>query len=567
MASKPYEDGDPASKIIVLGQAPAKTEMRYGKPLVGPSGDVFKDCLHAAQLSRHDVYILNLWETEVWTSKKDDTIWTTNGGQLLWSKKGFTELGLELAQGALQRICASQATTIVPLGQQALELCTGISNRIMKWRGSPLIGLDRVGLRYVIPTVHPAATIHGVYLWRYLIISDLRKAKRQASSSRSLAPDLDILIQPTLEQTLNYIEECRKAGLLATDLEVVNHQVSCLSLSKHNREAVVPALMDEQGEVFTEDEEIVFWKAYADIMHDESVMKINQNLAGFDAPFLYMQNGIYVRGRIGDGMIAQNVLYPEFLKGLDFIASVHLDMTYWKDEGKMWKNEGGDFPTFWRYCGKDACAALESWEKLSVELTQRDMWFTYDATVEMLPALLFATLDGLAVDAARLEETKVKIEAEITLREKELASIADYPFNPLSPAQVKKYLYEHKGITPYKNAAGGITTDDKALSRIIRKHPELREPVLIQTLRGLKKLKATYLDVETDADGRLRCSWNPRGTWTGRLSSSQTIFGRGLNLQNLDPRFKGFIVEDDDGYMASCTSIAEAAEANKRQVA
>jgi DNA polymerase I-like protein with 3'-5' exonuclease and polymerase domains len=167
-------------------------------------------------------------------------------------------------------------------------------------------------------------------------------------------------------------------------------------------------------------------------------------------------------------------------------------------------------------------------------------------------------MDGLAVDFARLEETKGKIEAEIAGLEADLAAVADYEFNPLSPAQVKKYLYEHKGIKPYLNAAGGVTTDDKALSRIIRKHPELREPVLIQSLRGLKKLKSVYLDVETDADGRLRCSWNPRGTWTGRLSSSQTIFGRGLNLQNLDPRFKGFIVEDVDDLESSRQLIAAA---------
>jgi hypothetical protein len=48
--------------------------------------------------------------------------------------------------------------------------------------------------------------------------------------------------------------------------------------------------------------------------------------------------------------------------------------------------------------------------------------------------------------------------------------------------------------------------------------------------------------VAFDADGRLRCSWNPRGTKFGRLSSSQTIFGTGMNLQNLSPKFKGFIV-------------------------
>lgn len=539
----PYEDGRRDNKLIVLGQAPSYAEIKQGRPLVGPSGEVFKDCLHAAGIARSQCYILNIWEKQVYTDPKG-SIWVDRDQEeLLWSSKGFTELGLELAEPTLGRIRKSGATTILALGQQALELCTGQSKAIMKWRGSPLVGLDRVGLRYVIPTVHPAATIHGVYLWRYLIIADMRKAWRQAATPKSLAPELDIRIRPTLEEVLNYIQHCIDVKQVASDLEVINHQVSCFSLSANRKEAVVCALMDEQGDVWDEDEECQIWKAYADLMYHREVMKINQNLVGFDAPFLLLQNGIIVQGPIGDGMIAQHVLYPEFRKGLDFIASVHTDHPYWKDEGKMWKNEGGDYPTFWRYNGKDSCVAFESWEVLSEELTQRDMWWTYNVTVEMLPALLFMTMDGLAVDDEGLAKANADIEAQLAGKLAELAEVADYEFNPNSSAQCKAYFYEHKGLSPYHNATGGVTTDDKAMSRIWRK-TQMPEAKLVQEVRGLRKLKGTYLEVERDADGRLRCSWNPRGTWTGRLSSSQTIFGRGMNLQNLDPRFKGFIVED-----------------------
>lgn len=47
---------------------------------------------------------------------------------------------------------------------------------------------------------------------------------------------------------------------------------------------------------------------------------------------------------------------------------------------------------------------------------------------------------------------------------------------------------------------------------------------------------------------RLRCSWNPRGTWTGRLSSSANVFGTGGNMQNLHPEFMEFLVADE-GHM------------------
>ena len=72
------------------------------------------------------------------------------------------------------------------------------------------------------------------------------------------------------------------------------------------------------------------------------------------------------------------------------------------------------------------------------------------------------------------------------------------------------------------------------------------EAKLVQELRALEKLHGTYLEVGIDKDDRIRSSWNPRGTKFGRFSSSKTIFGSGMNLQNLHPEFKEFLVSDND---------------------
>jgi uracil-DNA glycosylase len=539
----PYEDGDPQSPLCVLGQAPGQYEMKRGAPLVGPAGEVFRECLGLAGINRRNIYIVNVWETQVWTDQKTGAILGTRGGDELWNKKGFTAYGLELASPTLERLRNSGANCILALGQQALELCTGKSDKIMKWRGSPLEGLPRIGGKKLIPTAHPAATIHGVYLWRYLIISDMIKAKAESMTSTLELPRRDIIIRPTLAQALNFIRSCQSVERVATDLEVVNHQISCFSLCTRPDEGMTIPFTDESGAYWDEDDEVLIWQEYAKLMHDPKVMKINQNIVGFDAVFMMLQNHIRVRGEIGDPMIAMSLLYPEFLKGIDFQASMHTREPYWKDEGKMWKNEGGDFPQFWRYCGKDSCVAMELWDIHASELTRRGMWQTYRDTVALMDPLIYMTLAGLAVDHTRLEETKADIEQKILAAEAKLSEVADYPFNANSPSQVAKYFYEHKGLPPYIGASGGPTTDDKALSRILRK-TNWPEAKLVQDIRNLKKLKGTYLDVQMDPDARIRCSWNPRGTWTGRLSSSQTILGTGMNLQNLDPRFKGFIVSD-----------------------
>ena len=58
------------------------------------------------------------------------------------------------------------------------------------------------------------------------------------------------------------------------------------------------------------------------------------------------------------------------------------------------------------------------------------------------------------------------------------------------------------------------------------------------------KLKGTYLEIVFDKDDRMRCTYNPRGTKFGRISSSKTIFETGMNMQNLPEEFAGFRVSD-----------------------
>jgi DNA polymerase-1 len=373
----------------------------------------------------------------------------------------------------------------------------------------------------------------------------MQRAAKESTSSEFKPPVRNIEIRPRLSQVLDYMHECKKHGRFSTDIEVINHEVACLSLSYRHDEALVVPLTYEDGNYWNENQEARMWLQYASLMSDPEVMKINQNIIGFDALFLLLRNNIHVDGPLGDTMLAHRILYPEFNRGLDFQASMHTREPYWKDEGKMWKNEGGDFETFWRYNGKDGCVALELWDVHEPELRRMGMWNRYEMHANLMKSIMLMTVDGLAIEKNMLTETKGGIQRQLDDLYKELDDVSDYSFNPLSPAQCKNYFYNHKGIHPYKSSTGSITTDDKAVTRIYRK-THLREAKLVQEIRNLSKLKGTYLDVETDSDGRLRCSWDPLGTWTGRLSSSKTIFGTGMNLQNLDPRFKRFIVADGD---------------------
>jgi uracil-DNA glycosylase family 4 len=55
-----FADGDPASRIMLIGEAPGADEDRQGKPFVGPSGKLLDQMLKAAGINREKAYITNI---------------------------------------------------------------------------------------------------------------------------------------------------------------------------------------------------------------------------------------------------------------------------------------------------------------------------------------------------------------------------------------------------------------------------------------------------------------------------------------------------------------------------
>lgn len=201
---------------------------------------------------------------------------------------------------------------------------------------------------------------------------------------------------------------------------------------------------------------------------------------------------------------------------------------------------------FLTYSALDSACTLEIhnafWEGLSPTFNASN-----DMTMNILPVLMFMQTRGIKINKDALSETKIEVLQSAAEKQAELNKLCGRELNVNSPKDCQEYFYNELGIAPYKNAEGRPTVDDMALQRLVRgtvARPGLRQAKLVQEIRGLQKLYGTYLNLEFDADDRLRCSYNPRGTKYGRLSSSKTIFGTGTNFQNLPQDFKKFLVAD-----------------------
>jgi len=140
------------------------------------------------------------------------------------------------------------------------------------------------------------------------------------------------------------------------------------------------------------------------------------------------------------------------------------------------------------------------------------------------------------VDTDKLKELSRDYQEKLDSLLKELFELSGERFNPNSPSQVSRVLFERLKLTPPKKTKqGAFSTSADVLESLANEHP-VAEKLL--EYRKYQKLKSTYLDtlprLVNPVTGRIHASFHQTGTGTGRLSSSNP------NVQNLP-------IKDDAG--------------------
>lgn len=572
----PFESGSPSSRICLVGEAPSWEEIRLSRPFCGPSGQLLDLCLHSAGIARAACYVTNVFETMVKRpearGKDGNKIVSLDGSQLLWtSTKGFTEAGLAASAGCLRRIASSTANVIVPLGGPALTLCSDSAVNTTskplspsKWRGSIFYGNAAIDHRKLVPSLHPSSALRGVYEHRYLIISDLKKAKEESSSPEFVPTQRELIIDPSHAECIAFLRECLAADVVDTDLEILGGQIDCFSLSIDPSRAISIPLLDHNFESrWSVRDEREIWQLYAEIISSPRITKINQNIL-FDLTCLMQLNNIVPRGPLQDPMVAFSIMYPPLKHGLGTLCSMLTREPYYKDDGDLEDSPSvEDFERRWGYNAKDAAIALECWQNLAPVIDAEGYRATYDMTMRLVAPLSFMMVNGMKLDEPALLEARIRAKQQIAEKVAQLqaaigrsviteapkkaaekrAAAAVNAININSTKQMAEHFYHVRKVKPYVNHNGGETTDDLALARIFRRD-DLIEAKLLQEYRALDKLDRSYLQVGYDPDRRLRCSYNIRGTMFGRLSASDTVFNTGMTLQTLPQEFRGFLVSD-----------------------
>ena len=528
-------EGSSDSKIVIVGDAPGSSEVKLRRPFQGPSGQLLNECLHAAGIVRSNCYLTNVIKEQPY---RNDTTQFISFKKKIPEESMKAKVYIETLKRELEKV---DCNVIIALGNIALYALTG-ERSVTKWRGS-ILECTLIPGKKVIGCIHPSASMRQ-YIYRHFIIHDLKRAADESEFPDIRRPAVNYILEPSFNDCMQYIAKCKESDMVGFDIEVSNEEVSCISFAATPTDVISIPFTKGRQEYFRIDQEMEIWRGITDILEDNNILKVGQNVI-FDSTFLFRKLGIRTRP-CHDTMVAMGIMFPEFPKGLDFITSIYTKEKYYKDEGKYRiKHGGGTDLSFWMYNAKDSTVLMQAFPSMYKDLEMQGNIDTYHRQVGLIEPLIYCSEHGIKMDVLGLKEESKRVGEKIDKLYKELCDLCGYEINFNSPKQLKDYFYITKGLQPYKDRkTHNVSVNEEALKRISRKGH--KEANILLKLRGLNKLRSTYLEVKLDDDNRLRCSFNPVGTKSGRLSSGKTIFGTGTNLQNQPPIMKRFMLADDE---------------------
>jgi DNA polymerase len=157
-----FGEGDPHGNLMLVGEAPGKTEDQLGRPFVGAAGQLLNRILQAADIPRDAVFITNTVKCRPPGNRMPSPDETQ--ACLSWLVK---------------QVRLIRPRILVCLGAQATQTILGQSMRVTQVRGRDFY---RNGI-HIIPTFHPAALLRDASkkrpVWNdFQMIRDLyRKTK------------------------------------------------------------------------------------------------------------------------------------------------------------------------------------------------------------------------------------------------------------------------------------------------------------------------------------------------------------------------------------------------------
>lgn len=300
---------------MIVGDCPSIQAVKEHRPIAAPAEGVLEACLHQAGLTKSEIFITNLIKDDTRVEK----YWNERSKKVIANIDSYREILIAELQSVHPRV-------VVAMGELSAYILTG-NGATTKTRGYPFEHRGWI----IIPVLHPQKMVWGNYIWRYYLSHDLSKARELALDPELLyIPKIETRIPETFNEAIELLKNFNIHDKLSIDIEIDNFEVSCIGFATNaGYAASIPTDMR-----WTVEEEVAIWIGIATIMGNKKITKVGQNFI-FDIHFLAYKMNIITRGPIIDTMMAHSIMYPDFLKSLNFLGSVYTKQPYWKDMVKF----------------------------------------------------------------------------------------------------------------------------------------------------------------------------------------------------------------------------------------
>lgn len=581
------------AKIVICGESWGAEEAAAHRPFVGTSGTELNRMLAEAGIQRDEVLCTNVvaerpQNNEMWRlfHAKDSASAVPRIGGLHPGPIVHSEVSRLYDQ-----IRAHSRRLVIAAGNYslwALTACTGAEmlrssnnrpipkdlqpyapNGIMSWRGSMWYMLEdrfakeyRYGKTPLLPIIHPAAILRA-WEGRAITVHDLKSRVPMALRGdwRHNVPPV-FWAPPTFSQVRSRLQmwiglaDAGKSIHLAEDIETARGFITCLGLADSvNFAMCIPCIRrtkDGFDSWWTPQQEAEIVQLIRRVNSHPNIKISGQNFI-YDTQYIQQHWGVTPHLDF-DCMLAQNVMFPGTPKGLDYLSSLYCRYHwYWKEDHKEWDMKG----TIEDLLVYNCWDVVRTWECADTQrklISQLGLDKQFALKMRVNDLCLRMMNRGVRFDSKRKAAMIVELSDALQRTYEELGRIIPQHFVPegtvaeknktpwyRSEKQTKAILHDVLGLPVVRNRKTGKPTSGKeARNELRRKAPEWSG--LLNRLGIAESVDNTLgvINSGLDPDGRIRCSFNPGGTETHRLSSSKNAFGRGTNLQNLT---KG---EEDD---------------------
>src|SRR5262245_5950878 len=542
--------GTALATLAIIAEAPGRNEVAQGIPLIGGSGNVLWKSIrtYCPEVKRQECYVTNVVKRQVAFDVHDGPNRKPVGKHELTSWQ-------ELLLWELEKL--PNLKHVLLLGNYAVEALCG-KKGITHWRGS-VLSCEVASKRLVaVYTFNPAFCVRDPAA-QIVFDMDIADKLKPVVNGTFKPHSVTAHINPTPKQAADYIHMCQASrNPVAADIEVIGNETACIGLAATSTDAMCIAFRNETTNVYSQAEEMQLRSKLQRLLASPTTRMVYQN-GGFDMAWLWFKDRIRARPAYSDTMLGHHVLYPTMPHDLGFIVKQYTTHPYYKNEKDDWRHTGG-VDNFWIYNCKDCALTLASNAAIIAELREQKLdKFYFEHVMRLQAHLVLMTVGGVLNDMPlreRMLDQHTPGNLHDDLQRKLAAFYAavqaatgeqQYTPNPNSPKQMAELYF-----TKLKLVGRGTSTD--ATNReLMRKHP--RTPPAARTVLDAvdayiedDKFYSVYASARPDTDARMRCDYRQTGVKSapGRLSSAQTLWGSGGNLQNIPDRAKEMFIADPD---------------------